>query len=82
MKQIPKGMYYDCKNAVQRHAIDSLIRMLVKFNIKSASMDRRYVVTGRGISLKVNGKVVPYAQGVTYNVDAGIRDLTWNGSDD
>lgn len=54
-------------------------RFLYKLGVKSAGYRSDRVITGTGAVVKLNGKPIGYAQGVTYDVN-NIRDLTDDGS--
>lgn len=66
----------------QRASINKLIYLLVKLNIKSARTPETIInlIAGSRAILKINGKPIAFAQGVTYvNDNAGIIPII--GSD-
>jgi hypothetical protein len=61
---------------------NNLLGFLYKLGIKSAKQTVSSFYRGYKLKLKLDGKEIAFAEGVSFNVDEPLRDLTDDGSVD
>jgi hypothetical protein len=74
-------MMRDPMTRSQINIINRFKTFLAMLGIKSARVATRSGLIGTGAVLKINGKPIAFAQGITYDYNV-VRDLTDDGSND